>query len=163
MSSRASRPSALGGVRRSNADIWRASVDRFVDLESRADRNAWIDYATRICHPDIEWDLNEFAQPPNIPIVLYGIDSVRAFWEHWLDAWVPLGIHYDMVDAGDSVVMLVEEERLRARGTDGVLEMEPYAQCATFDGGLMVTWKAYASQSRALEVAWGEDGDPPPT
>jgi hypothetical protein len=154
VTSRAATSAALGGVR--PADLWRGSVDGFIDLETRVERDAWTERTTQICHRDIEWDLTEFAHPPNIPIVLYGIDAVRSFWRHWLDAWIPMGIQYDMVDTGDSVVLLVERERLRARATGSVLTMTPYAQRATFENGLMVTWKAYASQAQALEVAWDQ-------
>lgn len=155
MKSHPSRTSGLGTVRRDSIETWRSSVDRFIDLESRQERYAWIEYAASICHPDIEWDLTEFAHPPNVPMVLYGVDAVRSFWQHWLDAWVPLGAEYEMVEAGNSVVMLVRKERFRARATGSVLTMTPYAQRATFRDGLMITWKAYGSQSAALEAAWG--------
>jgi hypothetical protein len=150
-----SRAPGISATPRDAVDAWRSSVDRFIDLETRQQRHAWIEYAASICHPDIEWDLTEFAHPPNVPIVLYGIDAVRSFWQHWLEAWVPLGLEYEMVEAGDSVVMLVEKERFRARATGSMLTMPPYAQRAKFENGLMVTWKAYATQEGALEAAWG--------
>ena len=149
------RHSTLGGARATNVRAWRASVERFADLVSTEQCEAWIDQASAICHPDLEWDLAEFAGPPNIPILLFGIDAVQSFWREWLRDWVPLGLNYDVVDTGNRAVLLVERERFRARSTGDLVTIGPYAQLATWEDGLMVSWKAYASQARALEIAWG--------
>ena len=141
-------------ARQADIEAWRASAERFTKVESEEDRSDWIDRAVRLCDPEITWDLRDFAGPPGIPVVLYGVDAVRPFWEDWLATWTPLELEFEMVDAGESVVMLVEVDRFRARGSTQTITLGPYAQVATFNDGLMTSWKVYADQARALEAAF---------
>ena len=62
-----------------------------------------------------------------------------------------LDFEYELVDAGESVVMLLTQ-RMRGRSTGIEVPMGRYAQVATFRNGLVVRWKFYASQSAALEA-----------
>jgi hypothetical protein len=81
---------------------------------------------------------------------LQGAGSRARVLARWLDAWGTFDFEYELVDAGDRVVMLVDQ---RTRGRSSAIEVPwaKYAQVATFRDGLMVHWKMYASQSKALE------------
>jgi hypothetical protein len=101
--------------------------------------------------PGIEWDSSEL---PILDIsgVSRGIPSVRQFWREWLAAWETVQFEYELVDAGDSVVALIDQW-MRGRSTGMDVPLGKYAQVYTFRGGVVVHWKAYMSQSDALEAA----------
>jgi hypothetical protein len=139
---------------RSELAAWRASAERFVRVKTQEHARAWIDEAARLCHPQISWDLTEFGPPPGIPLVLYGIESVTDFWRSWFHQWVPLRREFELVDAGDSIVMLVDLECFEDRSSGELVTIGRYAQRATFADGLMASWKAYLSQAEALNVAF---------
>jgi hypothetical protein len=83
--------------------------------------------------------------------VYRGADAVRRFWREWLAAWEALQFDYELVDAGERVVMLFD---LRMRGRSTGIEM-PFGKVAwvyTFRDGLIVHQKLYMSQSEALEA-----------
>jgi hypothetical protein len=101
--------------------------------------------------PAIEWDASE-ARVPDLAGVYQGKDAVRRWWREWLAAWETLDFEYELVDAGDHVVALIDHQRMRGRSTDIEVSMGKYAQVATFREGLMVHWKVYLSQSEALEA-----------
>ena len=83
--------------------------------------------------------------------VYRGIEAVRQFWREWLAAWETVEFEYELVDAGDRVVALLDQ-RMRGRSTGIEVSLGKYAQVATFRDGLMVHWKLYPSQSEALEA-----------
>ena len=99
---------------------------------------------------DTEWDSSEF-EMPDISGVSHGVESVRKFWRQWLVAWETVQFEYQLVDAGDSVVVLIDQW-MRGRSTGIEMRVGKYAQVYTFRNGLVVHWKAYMSQSQALEV-----------
>jgi ketosteroid isomerase-like protein len=80
-----------------------------------------------------------------------GADAARNWWRQWYAAWDTLRFEYELVDAGDQVVMLLE---LRLRGRSTGIEFQPQkgAWVATFRDGLIVRMKLYMSQSEALEA-----------
>ena len=100
--------------------------------------------------PEIEWDASGSALP-DIGGVYRGIEAVRGFWREWLAAWEIVEFEYELVDAGDRVVVLLDQ-RMRGRSTGIEVPLGKYAQVATFRDGLMVHWKAYVSQAEALEA-----------
>ncbi len=63
-----------------------------------------------------------------------------------------LEFEYHLVDAGDRVVMLLEQ-RMRGRSTGIEVSLGKYAQVATFRDGLIFRWKLYLSQAEALKPA----------
>src|SRR5919109_520383 len=80
-----------------------------------------------------------------------GTDAVRQFWREWLAAWEALRFEYELVDAGERVLMLFD---LRMRGRSTGIEM-PFGKVAwvyTFRDGLIAYNKFYMSQSEALEA-----------
>jgi ketosteroid isomerase-like protein len=101
--------------------------------------------------PEIEWDASE-ARVPDLAGVYRGKEAVRQWWREWLAAWETLQFEYELVDAGDRVVALIDHQRMRGRSTGIEVSMRKYAQVATFRDGLMVHWKVYLSQSEALEA-----------
>jgi ketosteroid isomerase-like protein len=108
------------------------------------------DFGAGLLHPDVEWDSSEF-EMPDISGVSHGVESVRKFWRQWLVAWETVQFEYQLVDAGDSVVVLIDQW-MRGRSTGIEMRVGKYAQVYTFRNGLVVHWKAYMSQSQALEV-----------
>ena len=133
---------------RENVELVRTQLEGFLaagDL-GREDRLKLAD----LYHPEIEWDASE-VPVPDIAGVYRGRDSVLGFWRQWLAAWEALEFEYELVDAGDRVVMLVDQ-RMRGRSTGIEVSFGKYAQVATFRDGLMVHWQFYLSQSEALEA-----------
>jgi len=135
-------------VSQENVELFRTQIEGFLaggDL-GREDRLKLGD----LYHPEIEWDASE-VPVPDIAGVYRGRDSVLGFWREWLSAWESLQFEYELVDAGDRVVMLVDQ-RMRGRSTGIEVSFGRYAQVATFRDGLMVHWQFYLSQSEALEA-----------
>jgi ketosteroid isomerase-like protein len=108
------------------------------------------EFGTGLLDPEIEWDSSELPVP-DISAVYRGIESVRQFWRQWLAAWEAVQFRYELVDAGDSVVVLIDQ-RMRGRSTGIEVPFGRYAQVYTFRDGLVVHWKAYMSQSQALRA-----------
>ena len=80
--------------------------------------------------------------------VYRGTDAVRQFWREWLAAWETIRFDYDLVDAGDRVVMRFDL-RMRGRSTGIDLPFGKIAWVVTFKDGLVVHQKLYMSQSEA--------------
>jgi ketosteroid isomerase-like protein len=103
-----------------------------------------------LMHPDIEWDASE--APFDLSGTFRGVEAVRHFWREWLAAWETLEFEYELVDGGDRVVVLLDQ-RMRGRTTGIDVPLGRYAQVYTFRDGLIVHWKVYASQAKALEAS----------
>ena len=108
------------------------------------------EFGAGLLDPEIEWDSSELTAL-DISGVYRGIPSVRRFWGEWLTAWETVQFEYQMVDAGDSVVVLIDQW-MRGRSTGIDVPLGKYAQVYTFRDGLVVHWKLYMSQSDALEA-----------
>ena len=108
------------------------------------------DFGAGLLHPDVEWDSSDF-EMPDISGVYHGIESVRQFWRQWLAAWETVQFGYQLVDAEDSVVALIDQ-RMIGRSTGIEVPFGKYAQVYTFRDGLIVHWKAFMSQAEALEA-----------
>jgi ketosteroid isomerase-like protein len=132
-----------------NVEIWRASIEDFLAGTREPDREAMLAKLSKLWDPDIEWDVSGFSGP-DIGGVYRGKDAVLGFWRDWLAAWETTHFEYELLDAGDRVVVLLDQRMVgRATGIEVPLE---HAQVATFRDGLMVHWKVYLSQSEALEA-----------
>ena len=88
---------------------------------------------------------------PDISGVYRGIEAVRQWWREWYGAWETLQFEYELVDAGDRVVILVDM-RMRGRSTSIEVPFGKFAWVNTFRDGLIVHVKLYMSQSEALEA-----------
>jgi ketosteroid isomerase-like protein len=109
------------------------------------------DFGTELLHPDVEWDASEFSVI-DMGDVYRGVEGVRSFWREWLGAWETVRFEYELVDAGDRVVALVDQ-RMRGRSTGIEVPFGKYAHLYTFRDGLIVRWKMYWSQKEALQAA----------
>jgi ketosteroid isomerase-like protein len=83
--------------------------------------------------------------------VYRGADAARQWWRGWYAAWDTLRFEYELVDAGDRVVMLLEL-RLRGRSTGIEVPSGKVAWVSTFKNGLIVHLKFYLNRSEALEA-----------
>jgi ketosteroid isomerase-like protein len=117
------------------------------------------EFGADLLDPEIEWDASESPVLDNSD-VYRGTEGVRQFWREWLAAWETVQLEYELVDAGDRVVVLIDQ-RMRGRSTGIEVPFGKYAHVYTFRDGLTVHWKLYMSQSEALEaVGLSEQGAP---
>jgi hypothetical protein len=137
-----------------NVERWRAAIEAFLAGEIEFDREGVLTKfpGEALWDPDIEWDASEAAAAPDIGGVYRGIDAVLRWWQDWLAAWEVIEFEYELLDADDRVVALIDQ-RMRGRSSGIEMPMGKYAQVATFRDGLMVRWKLYLNQSKALEAA----------
>jgi ketosteroid isomerase-like protein len=128
----------------------------FLDELARAgqqglDPEATVSKMAEFWDPEVESDASE-SEVPGLSGIYRGIEAVRQFWRDWYDAWETLHFEYELVDAGDRVVMLVDL-RMRGRATGIPVSFGKHAWVNTFRDGLIVHGKLYMSQSEALEAA----------
>jgi hypothetical protein len=135
-----------------NVELLRAFAEEGVlaRVEGEFDAEAAIARQAELWDPEIELDASAF---PALDIsgVHRGADAVRNWWREWYAAWDTLRFEYELVDAGDRVVALLD---LALRGRSTKIEFPPAkgAWVFTFRGGLVVHMKLYISQSEALEA-----------
>jgi ketosteroid isomerase-like protein len=108
------------------------------------------DFGVELLDPQVEWDATEHPVP-ELAAVYRGVEEVRQFWREWLAAWETITFEYELIDAGDRVLALIDQ-RMRGRSTGIEVSVGNYAHLYTFRSGLIVHWKAYRSQSDALEA-----------
>jgi SnoaL-like domain len=101
--------------------------------------------------PEIEFDMSE-SPVLDLGGVYRGIESCRRLWEEWFAAWETLEFEYELVEAGDRVVALIDL-LMRGRSTGIEVPLGKHAFVTTFKDGLMVHSKLHMSQSQALEAA----------
>jgi len=101
-------------------------------------------------HSDIEFEVPE-AVVPEMRGVFRGKEAVRRWWGEWLGAWEAVEFEYELLDAGDRVVALIDQ-RMRGRSTGIEVSRGEYAQVFTITDGLLVHWGFYGHQSEALEA-----------
>ena len=136
-----------------NVELWRASIEfSFRADTSEFDPEATISKMAELWDPEMELDVSAFEGPDIGGAVYRGSDAARQFWREWFAAWETLQFEYELVDAGDRVVMLLDL-RLRGRSSGVEVSFGKHAFVTTFRGGLMVHSKLYMSQSLALEAA----------
>jgi ketosteroid isomerase-like protein len=104
-----------------------------------------------LLHPDVEWDATN-SVIFDISRVYHGPAGVREFWREWLGAWETVEFEYELVEAGDHVVALIDQ-RMRGRSTGIEVPFGKYAHLYTLRDGLIVHFKLYESQAEALEAA----------
>jgi hypothetical protein len=134
-----------------NVETWRASIEDFRACAREGDWEGWLSRVVELWDPAIEWDFSE-SPLPDLGGVFTGREAVLGFWREWLAAWGTFDFDYELLDAGDRVVMLVDQ-RTVGRSSGVEVPSVKYAQVATFKDGLMVHWRMYGSQSKALEDA----------
>ena len=139
-----------------NVERLREIVEAFRAGTSESDREAMITKIAELYDPDMELDTSE-GPVLDVSGVYRGAGAAKQFWREWLAAWETNQFEYELVDAGERVLMLFD---LRMRGRSTGIEM-PFGKVAwvyTFRDGLIVHQKLYLSQSEALEaVGLSED------
>jgi hypothetical protein len=134
-----------------NVEIWRANLDaQLAQLHSGADPEATISTSAEIWDPRVELDASD-ANALDLDAVYRGPDEVRQFWKEWFSAWETVSFEYELVDAGERVVMLVEMQ-MRGRSTGIDVPLGKFAWVGTFRNCSLVHAKLYMSQSQALEA-----------
>ena len=135
-----------------NVEIWRANLEALLtQFAAGTDPEATISTFAEIWDPEIELDATD-ANALDLDGVYLGADAARQFWQEWLSAWETLSFEYELVDAGERVVMLVDM-RMRGRSTGIEMPFGKFAWLSTLRDGLVVHIKLYMSQSEALEAA----------
>jgi ketosteroid isomerase-like protein len=135
-----------------NVELMRAYHDEI----ARASRRA-LDPERTICRmaeywdPEVEYDMSE-SPALDIGGVYRGIAAAQQLWREWFAAWEALLFDYELVDAGDRVVVLLDA-RLRGRSTSIEVLLGKHAFVCAFRDGLVVQAKLYMNQSDALAAA----------
>jgi hypothetical protein len=125
-----------------NAELYRAAIEDFLAGKS--------DWGAELADPEIEWDASQ-STVPDLSGVYRGIEAVRQWWREWFAAWETQQFEYELIDAGNRVVMLLDQ-RMRGRSSGIEVFLGQWAQVATFRNGLILHWKLYRSQSEALKA-----------
>jgi hypothetical protein len=137
-------------VSQENVEIVRATMEDFIAGKTEFDADGTL---TRMAgeehwHPDIELDVSE-AVVPEMRGVFCGKDAVRRWWSEWLGAWETVEFEYELRDAGNRVVALIDQ-RMRGRSTGIEVSRGKYAQVGCYRDGLLVHWRFYGDQAEAL-------------
>jgi ketosteroid isomerase-like protein len=135
-----------------NLERWRASIEDIrTGIGAGAfDREATISRMAALWAPEIEWDVSE-ARTLDARGVYQGTDAAWQWWREWFAAWETLRFEYELADAGDRVVWLLDL-KMRGRSTGIEVPLGAHAWVATFRDGLIVHQKLYMSQSEALQA-----------
>jgi hypothetical protein len=134
-----------------NVETLRGAVENFLAGTGEFDREEMLSRLAEDWDPEIELDSSE-APVLDVSGVYRGTDAVRHFWLEWFAAWETVEFDYELLDAGERVVMLMD---LRMRGRSTGIEV-PFGKVAwifTYRNGLVVHQKLYMSQAEALEAA----------
>src|SRR6476469_4118680 len=94
-----------------NVETARATIEDFIAGKTEFDAGGAL---TRMAgeehwHPDIELDVSE-AVVPEMRGVFRGKEAVRRWWGEWLGAWETVEVEYELRDAGNSVVVLIDQQ-----------------------------------------------------
>jgi ketosteroid isomerase-like protein len=134
-----------------NVDIFRAYHEEIIRANKEdLDTETTIAKMAEFWDPEVEYDMSE---SPWLDLggVYRGMESVRRLWREWLTAWDTFHFEYELVDAGDRVVVLLDT-RMRGRSTGIEVAAGKTAFVTTFRNGRIVHNKLYLSHSEALEA-----------
>ena len=138
-----------------NVERLRAELERFLVGTSESAREDMLVGQAEAWDPDIELDASE-APVVDIAGVYRGRDAVQRFWREWLAAWETFRFDYELVDAGERVVMLLDP-RMRGRSTGIDVPFGKIAWVLTYRSGLVIRQKLYMDQSEALKAVGLEE------
>jgi len=108
------------------------------------------EFGAELLDPDVVWDSSD-PTVFDLSGIYRGPEAVRQYWREWLGAWETVQFEYELIDAGDRVVALIDQ-RMRGRSSRIEVPLGKYAHVYTFRDGLIVHWKLYRSQSDALNA-----------
>jgi hypothetical protein len=135
---------------RENVERVREGIESFLAGTRESTRDDMLSRAAEGWDPEIELDASE-TPVLDIADIYRGSDAVRGFWREWLAAWETVEFEYELVDAGNRVLMLFD---MRMHGRSTHIEM-PFGKVAwlfTYSEGLLIHLRFYMSQSEALEA-----------
>ena len=146
-----------GPMSRENVELVRGAFEEFLAGGSEFDTEGMLTKMNSedLWDPDIELDCPEGL--PDFAGVFRGTEAVRRWWREWLAAWEFVKFEYELIDAGDRVVALIDQ-RMRGRSSGIEVPFPKYAHVITVRNGLWVRWKFYLSQSEALEAVGLSEG-----
>lgn len=135
-----------------NLELWRASIEEtfFPPDTERFDPDVAISKMAELWDREVTLDATE-ADALDLKGIYRGTDEARRFWQAWLSAWETLRFDYELIDAGERVVMLLDMT-MRGRSSGIDVPFGKFAWVATFRNGLITRAKLYMSQTRALEA-----------
>src|SRR5436309_2539378 len=128
-----------------NVEQLRASIESFLAGTSESAREDTPSRGAKGGDSDIELEASETCGL-DIGGVYRGRDAVKRFWREWLAAWENMRFEYELVDAGNRVVMLFDP-RMRGRSTGIDVPLGKVAWVFTYRGGLLIHQKFYMGQS----------------
>ena len=96
---------------------WQRVIDGFQRASTSGDWQPWLEALAETLHPEIEWDASGVAMP-DLAGVFHGPEAVVHWWAEWLAAWETVDFDYELTDAGDSLVFLLEQS-MRGRASRG--------------------------------------------
>src|SRR6185503_6667756 len=133
-----------------NVEQLRAGIEGFLAGTNESAREEMLSRIAEGWDPEIELDASE-TPVLDISGVYRGRDAVKRFWREWLAAWETIRSEYELVDAGDRIVMLFDM-RMRGRSTGIDVPLGKVAWVFTYRGGLLIRMKLYMDQSQALKA-----------
>jgi ketosteroid isomerase-like protein len=137
---------------RANVELFRAYHDEIARAGREGlDPEETISKMAEFWEPEVEYDMSE-STVLDIGGVYRGIEAGQQLWREWFTAWEALDFEYELVDAGDRVVVLIDL-RMRGRSTRIEVPLGEHAFVTTFRNGLIFQNKLYMNQSEALEAA----------
>src|SRR6476620_1527284 len=119
-----------------NVEQLRAGLESFLAGTSESAREDMLGGQAEGWDTEIELDASE-APVLDIAGVYRGRDAVQRFWREWLAAWETFQFDYELVDAGDRVVMLLDA-RMRGRSTGIDVPFGKAAWVFTYRSGLIL-------------------------
>ena len=134
-----------------NVEVVRRVTEVFRVGTRESDREGMLTKMAELWDPEIEVDNSE-VPALDISGVYRGADAVRQVWREWLAAWETTPFDYELVDAGDRVVQLLDLQ-VRGRSTGIEMPFGKFAWVYTVRDGLIVHQKLYMDQSEALRAA----------
>ena len=122
------------------------AVRRSIDGWNRDDFDACVS----IAHPEIEW-VSDLAIRLHGPETVYrGVEGIRRYWDEWHELWAVRLDVTEMIDSGDTVVVLAQT---RALGdASGVEFKQLIAYVYEFEDGLARRVRSYHDPDRAFEA-----------
>jgi hypothetical protein len=112
------------------------------------DPEATVSEMAEVWDPGIEWDMSE-SPVLDVGGVYRGAEAARQLWEEWFASWETMEFDYELVDAGDRVICLIDLV-MRGRSTGIEVALGKHAFVTTFRDGVMVHSKLFMSHSEAL-------------
>jgi len=135
-----------------NVELLRAYHDELTRVSQEGlDPEAAVSKMAEFWDPEVEYDVSE-SPALDIGGVHRGIEASQQLWREWFAAWETLQFDYELVDAGDRVVVLLDT-RMRGRSSGIEVPWGKHAFVTTLRDGLIVHAKLYVDQPEALKAA----------